>query len=695
MYSSFAGKGSDSLRAIIYSTQPDTTIVKAANNMAIKYEFRDADTCLFYAKKALKLSNNIADSSYKMQSLYSCGIAYYRFTDFKTCVKHCEEALRISKAIKDTIYEGVILYKLSRAYSKIARYDLTIQAQLKAIRFYEKTNNPMGVAVMYNNMSIAYKYLGDNREAIKALRTALVAYRKHGDNKLLYTPYLNIGDNYLRMGIYDSSRVYLDSAIFLSKKYNESTTVEGFVNYWIGEIYYEQKDYKKALEYFESSHKNRLEYNDVNDQVYTYLGIGKALVRLGETKKALPYLKSAIENAEKVHAKKRVMMGHEALSELYYNTADYKSAIKHLREYVSLRDTIFNDDKAMAIMSARTQFDVETKDKEIELLNVKNAFAEKTKKLQEAELQKTQSRQQLLYLGLGFALLFIGGLFFIIRKRNQTNKLLKEQKTKIEESNTELSIQKNIVEEKNREITDSIQYAKRIQNAILPPDKLVKEYLEDSFILYKPKDIVAGDFYWMEHHQNQVLFAAADCTGHGVPGAMVSVICNNGLNRSVREYGLIDPGEILDKTREIVIQEFEKSEDEVQDGMDIALCSLEGDTLKYAGANNPLWIVRKGEILETKANKQPIGKFDNPEPYTTHTVQLEKGDSIYIFSDGYIDQFGGEKGKKLKASAFRELLLSVNDKPLSEQKIVIDKAFEEWRGDNEQVDDVCVIGVRV
>jgi serine phosphatase RsbU (regulator of sigma subunit) len=224
---------------------------------------------------------------------------------------------------------------------------------------------------------------------------------------------------------------------------------------------------------------------------------------------------------------------------------------------------------------------------------------------------------------------------------------------------------------------------------------VVKEYLQESFILYKPKDIVAGDFYWMEHKDGKVLFAAADCTGHGVPGAMVSVVCNNGLNRSVREYGLTSPGEILDKTREIVVQEFEKSEEEVKDGMDIALCSLEGNKLQYAGANNPLWIIRNGEIIETKANKQPIGQFDNPEPYTTHGFDLEQGDSLYIFSDGYVDQFGGEKGKKFKARAFRELLLSIQDKVMEEQKTIIDATFETWKGALEQIDDVCVIGVKI
>lgn len=228
------------------------------------------------------------------------------------------------------------------------------------------------------------------------------------------------------------------------------------------------------------------------------------------------------------------------------------------------------------------------------------------------------------------------------------------------------------------EIQDSIRYAYRIQSAILPPNKLVKEYLQSSFILYKPKDIVAGDFYWLEPTKDGVLFAAADCTGHGVPGAMVSVVCNNGLNRSVREHGLTDPGQILDKTREIVISEFEKSEEEVKDGMDIALCSLQGNTLKYAGAHNPLWIIQKDaqEVEEIKANKQPIGKFDEPLPYTTHTVELNEGDSFYIFSDGYADQFGGEKGKKLKAKNFKSLLLSIQNETMEKQRELIDEAFE-------------------
>jgi ligand-binding sensor domain-containing protein/serine phosphatase RsbU (regulator of sigma subunit) len=315
-------------------------------------------------------------------------------------------------------------------------------------------------------------------------------------------------------------------------------------------------------------------------------------------------------------------------------------------------------------------------------------------------------------------LIVAGGVYsyFKIRAANK----------KITNANVEIIKQKELVEEKNKEILDSITYAKRLQDAILPPEKLVKASLPESFILFKPKDIVSGDFYWLESpsgsSKGNVFFAAADCTGHGVPGAMVSVVCHNAMNRAVREFSCTEPAKILDKTRELVIQQFEKSEDEVKDGMDVALCSYdhENQSLQYAGANNPLWIVRELNgveltvdslnekqsitsnfeqdnlsLFEIKANKQPIGKYADDKPFTNHTIQLEKGDFVYIFSDGFADQFGGPKGKKFKYSQFKKLLLSIRNKPMEEQRDILDKALEEWMGDIEQVDDVCIIGIKV
>jgi serine phosphatase RsbU (regulator of sigma subunit) len=263
--------------------------------------------------------------------------------------------------------------------------------------------------------------------------------------------------------------------------------------------------------------------------------------------------------------------------------------------------------------------------------------------------------------------------------------------------------QKKVVEEKNHEILDSINYAKRIQTAILPQPRVVKEFLKSSFVLYIPKDIVAGDFYWMENIDQTVYIAACDCTGHGVPGALVSVVCNNALNRALNEYGKRLPSEIFDKTRELVIENFAKSDEEVKDGMDASLAALDvkNRTLLWSGANNPLWIIRKDSgtneyvFEDIKADKQPIGKGYETKPFTTHQIQLNEGDTIYLFTDGYADQFGGEENKKMTKAKFRALLLSLAPLPMEKQRTALLDYHDQYRGNEDQVDDICVIGVRV
>ncbi len=298
--------------------------------------------------------------------------------------------------------------------------------------------------------------------------------------------------------------------------------------------------------------------------------------------------------------------------------------------------------------------------------------------------------------------------FLIIKWR--TKKLKDRQKQleeKIDEATFEIRLQKDEIQVQHREIKDSIQYAKRIQEAILPPSKIVKEWLEDSFIIYKPKDIVAGDFYWLDSVKstlaadgNRILFAVGDCTGHGVPGAMVSVVCHNALNRCVREFNLTTPASILDKTRDLIIDAFSADQTDVKDGMDAALVSLEfkadsSCSVQYSGANNGLYLIKDGVFVEIKPDKQPIGRFAKQTPFTNHQIELKKGDTIYLFSDGFADQFGGPKGKKFKYEAFREMILRFSSMPMSEQRIHIESTYESWRGDFEQLDDICIIGVRV
>lgn len=272
---------------------------------------------------------------------------------------------------------------------------------------------------------------------------------------------------------------------------------------------------------------------------------------------------------------------------------------------------------------------------------------------------------------------------------------------KVKERTAEVVKQKEIIEEKNKHITDSIIYAKRIQRAILPPEEIFSAYLKSSFVLYKPKDIVSGDFYWIERKEKKILFAVVDCTGHGVPGAFMSIIGYNGLNQIVNEYNITQPAEILNRLNSIISNTLKQHADhsKIRDGMDISVCCIDLDSnkLEFAGANNPIFILRNGNVMEVKADKHPIGNFVGEKEFhfTNKEIELFSDDQIYLFSDGYADQFGGPRGKKFKYTQFRDLLLQHRNKSMRQQKEILDALFEEWRGDLEQIDDVCVIGVRI
>ncbi|MFZ5551603.1 MAG: 7TM diverse intracellular signaling domain-containing protein [Bacteroidota bacterium] len=297
-----------------------------------------------------------------------------------------------------------------------------------------------------------------------------------------------------------------------------------------------------------------------------------------------------------------------------------------------------------------------------------------------------------------------------LESSRENEKLVREQNVvlekKVTERTAEISRQKDIIEEKQKEIVDSINYAKRLQQAILVRPEEIERHFKESFLHFRPKDIVAGDFYFFEKTSTHLFLAAADCTGHGVPGAMMSIVCSNALSRCVKEFNLSDPGKILDKTSELVIETFVKSGEDVKDGMDISFLSIEISTrkIKWSGANNPLWVIEKGqatrdkgqvEIKENKPDKQPIGKSAKVVPFTTHEIEASEGDILILFTDGFADQFGGEKGKKFKYKNLQKLIIENLHLPLSELNHQLSVSFENWKGDLEQVDDVCVIGIRI
>jgi serine phosphatase RsbU (regulator of sigma subunit)/HAMP domain-containing protein len=277
---------------------------------------------------------------------------------------------------------------------------------------------------------------------------------------------------------------------------------------------------------------------------------------------------------------------------------------------------------------------------------------------------------------------------------------VKERTEEVVRQRDENERQRLKLEDLYKAVTASIRYAKRLQNSILPPKEVINSICPDSFVLYKPKDIVSGDFYWFEKTEKANFFAAVDCTGHGVPGAFMSLVGANGLNTSIREHNVTEPAEILDHLNKFVNESLNKSreENQIRDGMDIALCSIDYEKMElfYAGANNPLYIIRDGEFMIIKADKFAIGSFDpGSKKYNQHKVKLQEGDVIYLFSDGYADQFGGERGKKFLYNRFRQHLLSVHKKEMSQQKKYLQKTMFEWQGSFEQVDDILVVGVRI
>ncbi len=351
-----------------------------------------------------------------------------------------------------------------------------------------------------------------------------------------------------------------------------------------------------------------------------------------------------------------------------------------------MKDSLYTEDRQTAIAEIQTKYDTEKKDNVILLLN-------KDKALQDSELQKNQMQRNGFIIGFALALILVIFIFRGFKQKQKANQLL-------EEKNATIEIQKGMVEVKNKEILDSINYAQLIQQAVLPSAEELTSQLKDGFVLFKPKDIVSGDFYWVNSVDNYIFFSTVDCTGHGVPGGFMSMLGSSLLNEVINEKKITEPADVLDMMRIKLITSLKQkgSSGENKDGMDMTLCRLnESRTeLVYAAANNPLWLIRDKKLIEYPADKQPVGiSTENVKQFSQQKIALQKGDSIYIFTDGYADQFGGPKGKKFKYKPLQELLLTNNNKTMDEQKDILLSTIENWQGKLEQVDDILIVGIKI
>ncbi|MCB9224085.1 MAG: tetratricopeptide repeat protein [Crocinitomicaceae bacterium] len=622
------------------------------------------------------------------------------FTNPDTAIIIANEQYRFAESIRYGLYMADARNTQGIANAIQNRYDVAIEYYMEALKIYEKIDNKSGQASILNNIGILYSDMDEYDKSLEYYQKSAEVKKEIGDTLGLGSTYNNMGVIYRGKEDYHKAlELYFQCLDIEMSINNEKEYCSTYNN--IAVAYKKLDSLDKAQYYFELALDYALKFNSENNMANVYNGLASLEIDRKNWNKAREYAEKAHYYSSKISGSNNISLAHDNLYTIYKNLGDYKKALEHYEIFIDLKAKQVSEQNQRAVIQQEYKY---TYEKQAAADSVRN---EEQKKVQQAQLeaQKAETARQkqqsyYLYGGLGLAAIF--GFFMFNRYR-----LTQKQKRVIEEQKEQVDLAFEQLEEKNTEILDSINYAKRIQTAILPPEKLWKENLKESFVLYKPKDIVAGDFYWMEPTPSGVLFAAADCTGHGVPGAMVSVVCNNSLNRSVREFKLKEPAKILDKTRELVIQEFEKSADEVKDGMDIALVSLERHpepvegqakvSLSFAGAHNSLWIIRKGatEIKEIKADKQPIGKFQDATAFTNHQLVLNEGDSFYIYSDGYADQFGGDKGKKFKASSFKALLLEIVHLPMADQKERLNEAFESWKGQLEQLDDVCVIGVRI
>lgn len=374
-------------------------------------------------------------------------------------------------------------------------------------------------------------------------------------------------------------------------------------------------------------------------------------------------------------------------------TGDFGNGYLHYNIYLRLKDSLLSNENINIVQNLNVKYETEKKELQIK----SQSFEIETK-----EKQNKQKSLIILFgaLALGVTVFFAVLAFINYRKTKKANLIIENQKAEVETKNEEISHQKELVEEKQKEIIDSITYARRIQQAVLTGEDVWKKISKEYFILFKPKDIVSGDFYWAYNTPNgRSVFVLADCTGHGVPGGFMSMLGNSFLNEIVVENKIFKADEILNRLRAKIIAALEqKGQTEQKDGMDMSLCvwNKMDNTLEFAGANNPLWLLRDREIEEYKADKMPIGTYtDQLKPFSSTVISLQKGDIIYLATDGYADQFGGPNGKKLKYKTLLASLLQNSEAPMEIQKSRLEEIFVSWMGEQDQVDDVSLIGIKV
>jgi serine phosphatase RsbU (regulator of sigma subunit) len=514
-------------------------------------------------------------------------------------------------------------------------YDEAFQTVYDALTILDTTENEKDKCLCYWSLGVFNYDLKDFERSQEYYQKSVKLSEEDPllDNNITAYNLIGIGCCMKETGDTEQARMYFERALEKSGQYLQWMQRARCL-FELGTLFFERKEFNQARSFLENSLEIRRDHSSLPGMISCLMSLSDIELELKSFDLAVEHLSEALDISEKLGSKTKRFQCYEKMALLYRSKGEHERAFEFLQKYHEVRSEVFGERSNNRI-------------KELER-NFSSMQAEK-----EAEIQRL--------------------------------------------INVELKDANELISNRNVEILASVNYARMIQQAILPSENSLAEHLDNFFLIYLPKDIVAGDFYWLETHENKVLFAVADCTGHGVPGGMLSVLCSTALTRAVKEYDLTSPARILEKTRSLVADAFSKSEQTLNDGMDIALCCLDKSTktLVFAGAQRHLLLIRNGELEEFKGNKQPIGRSDMSDAFEEKEISLRTGDLFYLTTDGYADQFGGENDKKYKSSVLRDLLLEISSDALPVQKEILLTKHLEWKGPKEQTDDICILGLKV
>jgi len=652
----------------------------------------------------------------------------YRQVSFFKAIKTLKTLEKeIIENIKDDTLLAKLYKKLGRVYEDENDYENAGQYYLKALKVNQKLNNEKGIASALNSLGLIYYYQGNYDLALKNFNQALPIVKKLNFKYGIATILSNMGIIYLYQNKLDSAKNIYLKVLELSKEFNDKRRISQTYNN-LALVYQKQKNRGKAKFYLKKALEIKKELGDKQGQASIYTNLATIFIEEKNYNKALQYLKKAERIARKINSREYLKNIYNNYATVYEKKGDYLNAFKYEEKYVELKDSLITEEMQKQLMTLQTKYETEQKEQQIKLQKVKLAKVEAENKQKALKLEK--ARLQITFSIIGVILL-LGVVFFIYRNYRQKQKLSEELSRRnhiIEATNEklnkllkELEAQKQHIELIHKELSESIDYSKRIQTSILPSFETLKKNVDNYFLIFYPRDKVSGDFYWWAHVEGKTIITVADCTGHGVPGAFMSMLGMSFLREIVEKEYITHPGIILKRLRKEIIRALKQkgTPGEQKDGMDMALIAIDHkkQTLQFAGANNPVYVVtnHKLEIIgdainpvkefsiedesntlyELKPDKMPIAIYEKMDKFNTIEIKYNQGDQVYLFSDGYADQFGGPKGKKFKYKALKNTILGNAHHSMSEQKTILEQTFIQWKNGYNQVDDVTLMGIKL